>query len=198
MHVATQIKYPWFRHLFWIRPKILGELSKTLNQAKSGLSKLRWSTKMNSYHRSRHHRDRERHHDCDRVLRTQRGSALSPRLRIGAKFENSQDLLGGKLWSQVGCFLCVHPVITETLLIWLNDLMRYRYQTNSCIFFRIGIAREFLSVFRVAWEDPADPEKGFKYLYLTPEDYSVVISRGRENSIQTQLIQVPLSFYSLV
>ena len=53
-------------------------------------------------------------------------------------------------------------------------------------------------MFRVAWEDPADPEKGFKYLYLTPEDYSVVISRGRENSIQTQLIQVPLSFYSLV
>ena len=55
---------------------------------------------------------------------------------------------------------------------------------------RIGIAREFLSMFRVAWEDPDDPEKGFKYLYLTPEDYSVVISRGRENSIQTQLIQV--------
>ena len=76
--------------------------------------------------------------------------------------------------------------------------MRSHYQTNPCIFFRIGIAREFLSVFRVAWEDPADPEKGFKYLYLTPEDYSVVISRGRENSIQTQLIQVPLSFYSLV
>ena len=55
---------------------------------------------------------------------------------------------------------------------------------------RIGIAREFLSMFKVAWEDPEDPEKGFKYLYLTPEDYSVVISRGRENSIQTQLIQV--------
>jgi len=60
---------------------------------------------------------------------------------------------------------------------------------------RIGIAREFLSMFRVAWEDPHDPEKGFKYLYLTPEDYSVVISRGRENSIQTQLIQVGTYFF---
>lgn len=55
---------------------------------------------------------------------------------------------------------------------------------------RIGIAREFLPTFKVAWEDDQDPEKGFKYLYLSPEDYSSIISRGRENSIQTKLIQV--------
>ena len=29
---------------------------------------------------------------------------------------------------------------------------------------RIGIAHELLSIFRVAWEDVHDPEKGFKYL----------------------------------
>ena len=38
---------------------------------------------------------------------------------------------------------------------------------------RIGLANELLSLFRVAWEDPSDPEKGFKYLYLTPDDYQV-------------------------
>ena len=36
---------------------------------------------------------------------------------------------------------------------------------------RIGIANELLSLFKVAWEDSEDPEKGFKYLFLTPDDY---------------------------
>ena len=30
---------------------------------------------------------------------------------------------------------------------------------------------QVLSVIKVAWEDDSDPEKGFRYLYLTPEDY---------------------------
>lgn len=28
------------------------------------------------------------------------------------------------------------------------------------------------AVFRIAWEDDKDPSKGFKYLYLTPDDYA--------------------------
>ncbi|XP_033113516.1 acetyl-CoA carboxylase-like [Anneissia japonica] len=36
---------------------------------------------------------------------------------------------------------------------------------------RIGLAEEVKQLFRVAWTDPSAPEKGFKYLYLTPEDY---------------------------
>jgi acetyl-CoA carboxylase/biotin carboxylase 1 len=54
---------------------------------------------------------------------------------------------------------------------------------------RIGIATELLSLFRVAWEDPGDPEKGFKYLYLTPEDYLDLTTRGQEGIVNTQLIQ---------
>lgn len=48
---------------------------------------------------------------------------------------------------------------------------------------RIGLAEEVKSLFRVAWEDPDKPDMGFKYLYLTTEDYhkiahlnSVIIS----------------------
>ena len=36
---------------------------------------------------------------------------------------------------------------------------------------RIGIATELLSLFRVAWEIKDDPEKGFRYLYLSPDEY---------------------------
>ncbi|KAJ5815599.1 hypothetical protein N7474_007376 [Penicillium riverlandense] len=34
---------------------------------------------------------------------------------------------------------------------------------------RIGLADELIPYFSVAWNDPAKPEAGFKYLYLTPE-----------------------------
>jgi len=54
---------------------------------------------------------------------------------------------------------------------------------------RIGIATELLSLFRVAWEIKDDPEKGFKYLYLSPDEYQDLTARGQEHTIETQLIQ---------
>ncbi|XP_039771055.1 acetyl-CoA carboxylase 2 isoform X2 [Ornithorhynchus anatinus] len=41
---------------------------------------------------------------------------------------------------------------------------------------RIGLAEEIRDMFRVAWVDPEDPYKGFKYLYLTPQDYTRISS----------------------
>ncbi|XP_048411956.1 acetyl-CoA carboxylase 2 isoform X2 [Stegostoma tigrinum] len=37
---------------------------------------------------------------------------------------------------------------------------------------RIGLAEEIRNMFQVAWEDSDDPYKGFRYLYLTPQDYT--------------------------
>lgn len=54
---------------------------------------------------------------------------------------------------------------------------------------RIGLATELISLFRVAWEDENDPEKGFKYLYLSPDDYKDLTARGQEAIVKTQLIQ---------
>ena len=39
---------------------------------------------------------------------------------------------------------------------------------------RIGIAEEVKKLLQVSWMDPAAPERGFNYLYLTPEDYKQV------------------------
>ncbi|XP_029017802.1 acetyl-CoA carboxylase isoform X4 [Betta splendens] len=41
---------------------------------------------------------------------------------------------------------------------------------------RIGLAEELKHMFQVAWVDPSDPYKGFKYLYLTPKDYTCISS----------------------
>ncbi|KAL8514106.1 hypothetical protein ACS0TY_013288 [Phlomoides rotata] len=37
---------------------------------------------------------------------------------------------------------------------------------------RIGVAEEVKSCFKVGWSDETDPERGFQYVYLTPEDYA--------------------------
>ncbi|XP_067945833.1 acetyl-CoA carboxylase-like [Watersipora subatra] len=49
---------------------------------------------------------------------------------------------------------------------------------------RIGLAEEIKPLFRVAWNDKADPDKGFKYLYLTPENFTKVSA-----SVKAQLIE---------
>ncbi|XP_050530810.1 acetyl-CoA carboxylase isoform X6 [Daktulosphaira vitifoliae] len=51
---------------------------------------------------------------------------------------------------------------------------------------RIGLAEEIKGMFKIAWEDKSDPEKGFKYLYLTPEDFDKLAG---QNSVETELIE---------
>ncbi|RVE52183.1 hypothetical protein evm_003102 [Chilo suppressalis] len=51
---------------------------------------------------------------------------------------------------------------------------------------RIGVAEEVKSEFNVAWVDAERPDRGFKYLYLTPEAYSKL---GALGSVKTQLIE---------
>ncbi|CAC5416437.1 ACACA [Mytilus coruscus] len=51
---------------------------------------------------------------------------------------------------------------------------------------RIGLAEEVKHLFKVAWEDNTDPDKGFKYLYLSPEDFKKVSAM---NSVRAELIQ---------
>ncbi|XP_047324007.1 acetyl-CoA carboxylase 1-like [Impatiens glandulifera] len=39
---------------------------------------------------------------------------------------------------------------------------------------RIGVAEEIKSCFKVGWSDESSPERGFQYIYLTPEDHAVI------------------------
>ncbi|XP_035827708.1 acetyl-CoA carboxylase isoform X2 [Aplysia californica] len=51
---------------------------------------------------------------------------------------------------------------------------------------RLGVAEEIKHLFRVAWVDPKDPEKSFKYLYLRPDDFKKV---STVNSVRAELIE---------
>ena len=48
---------------------------------------------------------------------------------------------------------------------------------------RIGLAEEVKGHFNIAWFDETNPDKGFKYLYLTPEQYKRV-----SESVKTEVI----------
>lgn len=49
---------------------------------------------------------------------------------------------------------------------------------------RIGLAEEVKDQFEIAWYDDENPDKGFKYLYLKPENYKKV-----KDSVKVELIQ---------
>lgn len=51
---------------------------------------------------------------------------------------------------------------------------------------RIGLAEEIKGLFRVAWHDISDLDKGFKYIYLSPADYDKV---RHMNSVRTEMIE---------
>ena len=51
---------------------------------------------------------------------------------------------------------------------------------------RLGLAEEVKHLFRIAWVDENEPDKGFSYIYLTPEDYSKVSNLG---SVRATLIE---------
>lgn len=51
---------------------------------------------------------------------------------------------------------------------------------------KIGLAEEVKALFKVAWEDADEPDKGFKYIYLTTEDYSKIANK---NSVRVILIE---------
>lgn len=50
---------------------------------------------------------------------------------------------------------------------------------------RIGLAEELKFLYRIAWNDPKDIDKGIGYLYLTPEDYARVSTM---NCVRTEMI----------
>ena len=42
---------------------------------------------------------------------------------------------------------------------------------------RIGLAEELKQLFQVAWNDPTNPDKGYKYIYLTPHDHQRILKQ---------------------
>ncbi|KAK6453877.1 acetyl-coenzyme-A carboxylase [Scheffersomyces xylosifermentans] len=53
---------------------------------------------------------------------------------------------------------------------------------------RIGIADELVPLFKVAWNVDGQPEKGFKYLYLTPADKKTVDESGKGETVETERV----------
>jgi acetyl-CoA carboxylase/biotin carboxylase 1 len=55
---------------------------------------------------------------------------------------------------------------------------------------RIGLAEELKQLFQVAWVDDTNPDKGYKYIYLTPSDYQRIkkSEANNESTVRAELI----------
>jgi acetyl-CoA carboxylase / biotin carboxylase 1 len=51
---------------------------------------------------------------------------------------------------------------------------------------RLGVAEEMIGLFSVAWNDKEQPEKGFKYLYLTHDKWLQLQDRDGKRSVLTE------------
>ncbi|KAF2398226.1 acetyl-CoA carboxylase acc1 [Trichodelitschia bisporula] len=54
---------------------------------------------------------------------------------------------------------------------------------------RLGMAEEIIPHFEVAWNDKNKPEKGFKYLYLTPDKKKRFEDSGRRDVITEEVVE---------
>lgn len=75
--------------------------------------------------------------------------------------------------SEMGCLvLTIFHLQQASTLSREKKLPRVYIAANSGA--RIGLAEELKHLYRVAWVDEAEPDKGYKYLYLSPADYMKV------------------------
>nr|XP_004211259.1 unnamed protein product [Hydra vulgaris] len=52
---------------------------------------------------------------------------------------------------------------------------------------RIGLAEDMKHIFKVAWNDETHPDKGFKYLYLTPSEFKALDSSNTVRAVPVKL-----------
>lgn len=83
-----------------------------------------------------------------------------------------------------------------TLLARQLKIPRIYLSANSGA--RIGLSEEFISLFSVAWNDSKNPEKGFKYLYFTPEIYMQFKENNRDDFIVEKIIENEEERYKIV
>lgn len=53
---------------------------------------------------------------------------------------------------------------------------------------RIGIAEELVPLYKVAWNEEGAPDKGFRYLYLTPQDKKSIDESDKPDTVVTERI----------
>jgi acetyl-CoA carboxylase/biotin carboxylase 1 len=57
---------------------------------------------------------------------------------------------------------------------------------------RIGMAQSLKSKFRIAWNDEADPAKGYRYIFLTQDDYDAVVAQAHKKNVPVPVICKPI------
>ncbi|ESN91710.1 hypothetical protein HELRODRAFT_70230, partial [Helobdella robusta] len=104
------------------------------------------------------------------------------------EFPEGRDVIviGNDITFQIGSFGPKEDVLFQKAMQLARQLKVPCIYLSANSGARIGLAEEIKHLFHVAWIDADDPDKGFNYLYLTPDEYKKVSSK---NSIQAELIE---------
>merc|ERR1712048_986036 len=79
-------------------------------------------------------------------------------------------LIGNDLTIKAGSFGVLEDELFQKASALARDLKIPRIYIACNSGARLGCVEELKKIFQVAWVDPADPNKGFEYLYLDPND----------------------------
>ncbi|XP_075219792.1 acetyl-CoA carboxylase isoform X3 [Lycorma delicatula] len=95
-------------------------------------------------------------------------------------------LIANDITYQIGSFGPKEDIVFGLASEFARKLKIPRIYISANSGARIGLAEEIKALFKVAWEDPEEPDKGFKYLYLSTEDYTKVSAL---NAVEVILIE---------
>lgn len=71
-----------------------------------------------------------------------------------------------------------------------RGLPRFFLAANSGA--RIGMTQSLKSLFQVSWTDEKDPSKGFKYIYLTKQDYDILLVKYKGDTSKLPVFCSPI------
>ncbi|XP_053202232.1 acetyl-CoA carboxylase-like isoform X2 [Panonychus citri] len=93
-------------------------------------------------------------------------------------------VIGNDITHQLGIFGPQEDIVFNLASVRARELGIPRIYISANSGAKIGLAEEVKSIFQICWIDNNIPDKGFHYLYLSPENYKKV-----EKSVNAELIE---------
>ncbi|EFC36537.1 predicted protein [Naegleria gruberi] len=104
-----------------------------------------------------------------------------------AKDGRDMILIANDITYQSGSFGVIEDEVFQLASEMARKLKIPRFYIAANSGARIGLADEVRELFKIEWNEPNDSTKGFKYLYLTPNDYEKLQKTNSVNAVEIEV-----------
>jgi acetyl-CoA carboxylase / biotin carboxylase 1 len=98
-------------------------------------------------------------------------------------------VIANDITHKIGSFGPVEDEFFHKATLYARSLGLPRIYLSANSGARIGLAEESLGLFSVAWNVPGHPDKGIKYLYLTPEARDQLNEKNTGSLLTTEIVE---------